>query len=162
MDQPSIAQIRSLPLVQEQEVPDSFIDENGHMNILRYIELGTGAAWRHLKSIATGEDYIADRGLSFFTVGHHIDYLGELRLGERLAVHTGFSERSDKAVRGLAAVLDLGRERVAALVEVKYVHIAMGPRRPVSMPEDVAAAIDADVEGHSWLAAATPGLRLSR
>lgn len=159
---PSLDQIRTLPREGGGTVPPEWIDQNGHMNILRYVEQASWAVWRGLGRFGAGEDYIAERGLSFFTVGQHIDYLGELREGEELAIHVGYVEQSDKALRGVAYVVDLARDRLACVFEATYVHVSMETRRAASVPEDVAAALAVQVAGCAWLAPYATGLSLQR
>ncbi|GGF50683.1 hypothetical protein GCM10011519_25800 [Marmoricola endophyticus] len=162
MTHPSYAEASSLPLVHEQTVPAEFIDQNGHMNIVHFFSLGSHGAWRRLQDLGMGEDYIERRGSSFFTVAHHIDYLSELREGQRLTVHSGVVERNDKAARSLALVLDPEHERLACALEVKVVHVSMETRRASTIPDDIAAALDTDVADHPWLVTHATGLTLAR
>lgn len=159
---PTYAQALTLPVVFDQVVTADFIDENGHMNISDYFRLGSWAPWRRLAELGMGEDYIGERGLSFFTVEHRIRYLAELRLGEPLTVHSAFVGRTDKAVHGVGIVLDREHERVACVLEVIYVHVSMTDRRSAPIPEDLGAALDADVAayGGGWLRASARGLTL--
>lgn len=162
MSHPSYAQSLTLPLVHSQSVPQEWIDENGHMNIGHYFSLGSRGTWRNLQAAGMGEDYIETRGFSFFTVAHHVEYLSELRLGQPLEVRAGIVERNEKVARSLSTILDPESERVACVLEVKVVHIDMGSRRVVAMPEDMAAGIDADVATHPWLVEHATGLTLTR
>lgn len=159
---PTYDEARSLPLAHEQTVPADWIDVNGHMNIAHFFSLGSLGAWVRLQEAGMGTDYIDTRGLSFFTVAHHVDYLSELRLDQPLEVRAGIVERNDKAARSLACVLDPDHQRVACVLEVKVVHVSMETRRVVPMPDDVAAGIDADIAAHPWLLAHAGGLTLAR
>lgn len=161
MSHPTYDEAMTLPLAHSQTVPEDFIDANGHMNIVHFFSLGSMGAWIRLQSVM-GTDYIERRGNSFFTVAHHIEYLSELRLGQRLEVRSGMVERNDKAARSLATVLDPEHERVACVLEVKVVHISMESRRASSIPDDIAAGIDADIAEHPWLLAHATGLTLAR
>lgn len=159
---PSVDQVRSLPSFFDQAVPPEFIDQNGHMNINDYFNLATWAPWKRLVELGVDDSYISDRGLSFFTVEHHIRYLGELRLGERFSIGTGFVGRSAKALLGAAFVLDHERDRLSCVLEVKYVHISIGTRRAVDLPDDVAALLDAEIAAHPWVADVATHLSLAR
>lgn len=162
MPHPTYAEASSLPLVHEQDVPTEFIDQNGHMNIVHFFSLGSLGAWKRLQELGMGEDYIETRGSSFFTVAHHVEYLSELREGQRLTVHAGVVERNAKAARSLAAVLDPENERVACVLEVKVVHVSMQTRRASDIPDDIAAFLDGDVADHPWLVTCATGLTLGR
>ncbi len=76
-------------------------------------------------------DYIAHRGLSFFTVEHHLRYLAEMRLGDRFTVRPQLLERSEKVLHALSYVLDETHDRLACVLEVSYVHVSMEDRRAV-------------------------------
>ena len=159
---PTPDQVRSLPAFFDQEVEDGFIDENGHMNITDYFRLGTWAPWLRLGELGMGELYIPERGFSFFTVEHHIRYLGELRHGQRFRVHAGFAGRTSKALHGISFVVDVARDVIACTLEEMYVHVSMETRRAVSIPEDVGAALDSEIAAHPWVADVASGLSLRR
>ncbi len=159
---PSIEQVLSLPATIDREVPESAIDENGHMNITEYFAVGAWGLWLAMKEGPMGEDYIAERGLSFFTVEHHLRYLAELRLGERYAVHASLVGRAGKAVQGVAYVVDRTHDRVACQMDIMYVHVDINARRAVPIPDDVAAILDAQVAQHPWLADIDSGVSLRR
>lgn len=158
---PTTEQVLALHTAVDATVPPDHVDENDHMNISHYFSAGSLAVW-DLTQRATGPDYIARRGLSFFTVEHRIAYLGELRLGERYTVHGALAGRTDKAVHGVGLVLDRERDRVACRMEVVYVHVDMAGRRATPIPDDVAAALDAEVDAHPWVAGLATGLSLRR
>ncbi|MDO9456438.1 thioesterase family protein [Nocardioides sp.] len=159
---PDIDQVRSLPAHFEMTVPDDYIDENGHMNITKYFELGAWAPWQRISELGAGEDYITERALSFFTVEHHIRYLGELRLGEPLSVRPALVARTGKALHAIAFVIDESRDKIACTMEVLYVHVSMETRRSVEIPDDVAAGLDGEIAERTWALGAATGLTLRR
>jgi acyl-CoA thioesterase FadM len=159
---PDIDQVRTLPAYFEMEVPDDYIDPNGHMNITKYFELGAWAPWERLGDFGAGLSYIGERQLSFFTVEHHIRYLGELRLGERFSVRPAFVGRTGKALHAIAFVVDEEHGRVACSMEIMYVHVSMESRRAVTVPDDVAAALDDEIAERAWAAEVATGLTLRR
>ena len=158
---PPIDRVRTLPAYFELTVPDDYIDENGHMNITRYFELGAWAPWKRLGEHGVDDAYIA-RGMSFFTVEHHIRYLGELRLGEPLSVRPAYVGRTNKALHGISFVVDESRDKIACTMEILYVHVSMETRRSVPIPDEVGASLDADIATTSWAADAATGLTLRR
>ena len=159
---PSLDLVRSLKAHTETTVPAEYIDENGHMNITRYFELGAWAPWTRLGELGMEADYIERRGLSFFTVEHHIRYLAELRLGEAFSVRSAFVARTGKAVHGITFVVDEERDRVACTMEIVYVHVSMDSRRAADIPDDVAAGLDAEIAERGWAADVATGLTLRR
>lgn len=159
---PSLDLVRSLPAQFDKTVPDDYIDENGHMNIARYFELGAWAAWTRLGELGIGEDYIPQRGLSFFTVEHHIRYLAELRLGEAFTVRSALVARTGKAVHGISFVVDEERDRIACAMELLYVHVSMESRRSAPIPDDVGDALDGEIAQRTWALDVATGLTLRR
>lgn len=162
IEQPTIDQVRTLPAYFEMTVPEDYIDENGHMNITRYFDLAARAPWQRVGELGVDAAYLTERGLSFFTVEHHIRYLGELRLGEPLSVRPAFVGRTGKALHGISFVVDEGRGEVACTMEVLYVHVSLASRRAVAMPDEVAAALDDEIARRQWAAASATGLVLRR
>ena len=159
---PTTAQVRTLPAPFTMTVPEDTIDENGHMNISAYFKYGSWAPWLRLGELGMGDDYIGRRGMSCFTVEHRIAYLGELRLGERFAVHTGFAGRTAKAIHSVSYVVDEEHDRLACTMEIVHVHVSMETRRAVAIPDDLTGPIDADIAAHPWVTEAATGLTLRR
>lgn len=142
---PTYDQVSELPLAHEGHVEESFIDENGHMNIGDYFHLTSSSLWRETRSFGVADDYISARGMSLFTVEQHIRYLGEMRLGDRLSVHNRFIARSGKVVHAMSFLLDQEKDRLACTMEISWVHVDMTSRRSVDLPEDIAAGFDAAI-----------------
>jgi acyl-CoA thioester hydrolase len=141
---PTYEQVDQLPRHLERTVPAEFIDENGHMNIGRYLELGGKALWQRCqRELGMPEDYIERRGLSTFTAEHHLTYHAELLEGHDVSVRVRLVERSAKAIHAVSLVVDETNRRLACTMESTAVHIDMASRRPVDFPGDVAALIDA-------------------
>lgn len=144
---PSYAQITELAAQIDQDVPPEFIDENGHMNIGRYLELGGDAIWRRCQTdLGMGIEHLTTRGLSTFTAEHHLTYLSEMLEGERVSVHVRLIDRSDKTLHLVSLIVNQTQQRIACVVEAMLVHIDMGPRRPTPFPDDVAELIDAELK----------------
>lgn len=140
---PTYEQIIELPAQLELAIPPEFIDENGHMNIGRYLELGGRALWKRCKhELGMGTEYLSERGMSTFSAEHHLTYLSEMLEGEQVSVHVRIIERSDKAMHAISLITNRSQQRLACVVEVVAVHIDMGPRRPTPFPDDIAALLD--------------------
>lgn len=164
---PATDDVRRLPAYVHPSaphtVPEDWADENGHMNIGHYFRLGSHATWHRMRALGMDEDYIGSRGHSFFVVEHRIAYLGELRPGQRYAVHGGLVAQAAKALHGAAFVLDEEHDRVACTLEVLYVHVSMETRRAAPIPADLAEAFAADIAAHAdWLGPVARGLSLQR
>lgn len=159
---PTIEQVRTLPAFFERPVPGDVIDDNGHMNISAYFRDGSWAAWNRLGELGMSEGYIPGRGLSFFTVEHHIRYVGELRLGERYSARPGFAGRTAKTLHAVTFFVDEEDAAIACIMEVMYVHVSMTTRRSVAIPDDLAATLDGEIAAHPWVADVATSLSLRR
>lgn len=140
---PTYDQVVELPAQISRSVPAEFIDENGHMNIGRYLLLGGEALWkRSLADLGMDEDYIPSRGMSTFTAEHHLQYFSEMLEGTDVSVRVRLLERSDKVFHAVSLVVDESQRRLSCVVEATIVHIDMTTRRPTPFPDDVAALLD--------------------
>lgn len=156
---PDFEVVAALPSYFAQEVPSEYVDMNGHMNITHYFSLGAWGPWKRMAELGMPEDYMVT-GQSFFTASHHISYLSELREGERFAVHAAFVDRTDKAVHSVGLVLDHTNRKVACVMEICHVHVSMETRRATSIPDWLAAPIDAEIATTPWVAAVATGINL--
>ena len=113
------------------------------MNIGDYFRLGSSALWN--RTIAAGVDdaYIETQKMSLFTAEQHIRYFSELRLGDKLSVHTRFLDRSTRAVHAMAFVVDREKDALACTLEAMLVHVSMEARSSVDMPDSIGASLDA-------------------
>jgi acyl-CoA thioester hydrolase len=141
---PTYDQVDQLPRHLEQTVPAEYIDENGHVNIGRYLELGGKALWRRCqRELGMPEDYIERRGFSTFTAEHHLTYHAELLEGQDVSVRVRLVDRSAKVLHAVCLIVDETNRRLACTMESTAVHVDMADRRPADFPDDVVALIDA-------------------
>lgn len=141
---PSLADIVSSRAAIEVSIPPEFIDVNGHVNVQHYLHLGTLGVGALLDLAGLDDAYRRDRGYSVFTRKHHVEYFHELLLGDRVSVHAFAVDRSRTTLHTVSYVVDPERERLAATVETMLVHVDLAARRPVPIPGDLAARIDAE------------------
>lgn len=162
---PTYDQVVELPSQVDLTVPPEFIDENSHVNIGRYLELGGTALWqRCLHDLGMPEDYITARGLSTFTAEHHLTYLSEILEREQVSVHVRLVDRSDKVLHALSLIVNRTQRRLACVMETTVVHVDMTTRRPAPFPDDVAELIDAGLKRDdlAWPAPVTGSMGIRR
>ncbi len=141
-----------LPAQIERTVPAEYIDENGHVNIGRYLELGGKGLWKRFQSeLGMPDSYISERRLSTFTAEHHIRYYSEILQGEDVSVHVRLLERSSRAAHAMSFIVNRTHRRLACTVEVSIVHVDMVHRRPTEFPDDVAELMDAALKTETEL-----------
>ena len=139
---PELSDITRSTAATRLVVPPEFIDVNGHMNVQHYLHVGTLGTGTLVAAVGIDDAYRRDRGRSVFTRRHVVDYVSELILGDQVSIHSFVIDRSTTAMHLMSYVLDLGRSRVAATVEILLVHVDLASRRPVPIEPVVAAALD--------------------
>lgn len=140
---PSVDKVRQLPTAIDWEVPERFIDENGHMSLPHYLSAAASTLWERQRVL--GLDTLLAGGISNFAAEQHVQFLSELRRGERFTGHTRFLARSSKAMHSVSYVVDSQRDRLSCIVQSVNVFVSMETRRPVDIPEHLAAGIDAEI-----------------
>jgi len=153
---PTYDQVLQLPALLEGSVTPDFIDANGHMNVRHYLDACARGADVLIRGAGIVDAYRNERRLGIFTAEHHIRYFGEMHEGGKFSVHTRFLDRSARAGHLISFLLDRDREALSCTVEITIVHVGMDSRRPVALPEDVAAAFDAAIRASDELSWPAP------
>ncbi len=76
-----------LLITVQRQIPQNWVDFNGHMNEAYYLQVFSQASDQLLTIIGVDEDYIA-RGKSYFTVQTHIYHLDEVHIGDNIIITT--------------------------------------------------------------------------
>lgn len=139
---PSFDQVRALPCAHEQVVPAHFADANGHMNIVRYMELHNEAAWKHMSQFGLGAEQALDGTAGSFEVEHHLRYLREVHVGDVVAVHFRLLGRSPRALHIMQLLLNITRCELANTLESTSLSVDLTTRRTVPFPARVSALLD--------------------
>lgn len=139
---PSFDQVRALPCAHEQVVPAHFADANGHMNIVRYMELHNAAAWKHMTQFGLGAEHALAGTAASFEVEHHLRYLREVHVGDLVAVHVRLLGRTTKALHVMQLLLNVTRRELANTLESTALSVDLMTRRTGPFPAPVAALLD--------------------
>jgi carnitine 3-dehydrogenase len=119
----------------KRQVPQSWLDYNGHMNEANYLAVFTQATDNLMAMFGADADYI-DRGLSYFTVETHIRHLDELTAGEQIVVNSQILEGAGKKLRMFHS-LETEDGRVAATGEHMLIHVSLETRAACEPSEPV-------------------------
>ncbi len=150
---PSAAQVRELEELAEHTIPPEWEDQNGHVNVQHYQTLYEIGGWPMLGRAGVDVDYFEKRQLGVFDLEHHVYYLSELHVGERVTVHGRFLGRNRKRLHGMIFIVNADRDELACTLEFVATSTNLRTRRTNEFPEDVLAGIDAlmDAEkGIEW------------
>jgi acyl-CoA thioester hydrolase len=148
---PSLEQVRALPCYLRRVVPEAYLDQNGHMNIQHYMGLYDEAGVPFLEGLGIDAAYVAERRLGVFDLETHLSYLAECHAGDRVAVHGRLLGRSAKRIHAVWFLVNETRGELSNIYEFVTSHADLEARRTAPFPDDVAARLDALLEGQADL-----------
>lgn len=163
MNQPTYADVATLPVSLEQSVPVAFEDINGHLNIRHYVGIASEGLDDSLVELGIPQMWPISAGQACFTAEHHMTYLAEVKTGDKISVRVRLLGRSERAAHVLVYLLDETHQRVSYVMEEIFLHVSMETRRTSPWPDDVAKAFDEKIAEHaalSWTAETSGSMAL--
>jgi acyl-CoA thioester hydrolase len=148
---PSIEHVRMLGTLVEYVVPPEWQDLNGHVNVRHYLDLYNIAGEAVFDQMGVSEDYFLKERRGFFDLEHHMWYLSELHVGDRVSVHTRYVARTAKRYQGLLIVVNMTRPAVASILEFVSTSANLASRRADEFPPQVAQRLDTLIAAHANL-----------
>lgn len=142
---PTVDQVRMLDPLASFTISDADTDANGHLNIVRYMQLHNDGGWAFFATLGLGEQEARDGSAGSFDVEHHIRYLREVHTGDVVSYHPRLLERSDKALRHVGFLVNDTTGAVANAMEVVCLSVDMATRRVTPWPEPVRTILDARI-----------------
>jgi acyl-CoA thioester hydrolase len=134
------------PVVRyEDVVRPEWIDSNGHMNLAYYVVIFDLATDKLYAVLGIGDAYREATGNSCFTAETHTLYEREVRLGERLHVHTWLLGVDAKRVHYFHELFHTDSGERSAAQELMALHIDMRIRRVAPFPDEQRAALESAV-----------------
>jgi acyl-CoA thioester hydrolase len=140
-----------LPVTHRAVIPEAYLDEMGHMNVMWYTHLFSQAAWGLFQMVGLDRAYFAAHGAGSFALAQHFRYLKEVRGGQHVTLRSRVLGRSAKRWHTIhfMTIDELGV--LAATAEVVSTHVDLTVRRSSPMPPGVTAAIDRLLAEHTRL-----------
>jgi len=135
----------------EGDVEPAWIDLNDHMNVAYYVlafDYGTDGLYDF---VGVGPDYMAATNCSMFALETHVNYLGELRLGERFRITTQLLGFDDKRLQYFSRMHHAEKGFLAATTELLSIHVDLSVRRAAPFPAKIAAWLEAIRAAHADL-----------
>lgn len=139
---PSVEQVRRLPLATRLVVPADWTDANGHLNIVSYMRIHNDGGWAYMARFGLGEQHAREGTAGCFDIEHHLHYLREVNASDTVALHIRVLERTDKALHLLHYLVNDTTDVLANTLEVVCLSVDMTARRSAPFPARVAARID--------------------
>jgi acyl-CoA thioester hydrolase len=134
------------PFVEHDDVVrPEWIDSNGHMNLAYYVVVFDLATDKLYAALGIGDAYREATGNSCFTAETHTVYEREVRLGDRLRVHSWLLGSDTKRLHYFHELFHAESGERSAVQELMALHIDMRSRRVALFPEAQRAALEAAV-----------------
>ena len=143
--------LTSLPVTHRAVIPDTYLDEMGHMNVMWYTHLFSESAWGLFQMVGLTESYFTANQAGSFALAQHFRYLKEVRAGQHVTLRGRVLGRTAKRWHTIHFMTIEGPDELAATAEVVSTHVDMTTRRSSPMPPAVVDAIDRLLAEHSRL-----------
>lgn len=115
-------------------IPQSVIDENGHVNNVAYLQwMQDAAAIHHPQAVG----YKPAENATWYAREHRIEYLLPAFLGEEIEVRTWLSEIRRVRGRRRYEFIRKSDGKVIVKGETDWVYVDAKTGRPIAIPEDV-------------------------
>ncbi len=124
----------------ECEVRPEWIDYNGHLTDSRYLQIFGDAGDALWRRCGVGESYRAT-GRAFFTVESHVNYVAEVRQGEKIGVTVRVLAVDPKRLH-VFQWLNRADGTLAATCEQMFVHVDTKAKKASPMPAEVLARFE--------------------
>jgi len=146
-----VVDVSELPITLQATVPEEYLDDMGHMNVMWYIHLFSRAAGEFFRLFGLTDDYFTAHQAGTFALEMHVRYLAEVRLGQRVVVRSRALGRSAKRFHFMHFMVHADSGVLAATEEAVGTHVDLRTRRTSPMPPEVAAALDRLIAEHRRL-----------
>lgn len=141
---PTVSQVLTLPRLLSAKVTDEFEDANGHLNVTGYLALHDQAAWPWLAALDM-DPSTSIRPHGLMDLEHHLRYLAEVHVGDQVAVHGQFLERSERRIHGLWYLVNMTRHQLSNTLEFVSVHVDLDRRSAADFGDETSAALDIQI-----------------
>ena len=135
----------------EGKVLPEWIDYNGHLNLAYYVLLFDYATDEFLDYIGLTEDFRAEQVCSTFAAEAHINYLRELKEGDKVRISTQLLDYDSKRFHYFHHMYHADEGYLAATTELLGLYMDMNSRRVAIMPESLQARLNDIKQAHSAL-----------
>ena len=152
----AISDVHRLPRLQELLVPVDYRDENEHMNVRFYMTIFDEADYPMISNLGLTPEFHIKHGTGGFDLEHHLHYLNEVLIGDRVAVYYRLLARSAKRIHYMMFLVNETRQNVAATFECVNSFANLVERKTTPYPPDIAARIDAVLVQHQRLIWSAP------
>jgi acyl-CoA thioester hydrolase len=137
-----------LPVTYQATIPEEYMDDMAHMNVMWYVHLFDRATWRFFASLGMSLDYFDEYDTGAFALEQHTRYLAEVRQEQMVILRTRAIGRSIKRFHFMQFMIIEDSSVLAATTELIGVHIDCATRRSSPLPDHIAGAFDRLIAEH--------------
>ena len=148
--------VRQLPITYQQQIPESYLDEMGHMNVMWYTHLFSQAMGGAFELIGLNWDELAKTQNGTFALEAHVRYLAEVHVGHNVSVHSRVVGRSERRFYLMHFMINEDRDNVAATFENLGTFVDLKVRRTAAIPQPISDNLDAMFAKHESLSWPAP------
>lgn len=147
----SLEHVRSCDLLLTVEIPVSYQDENGHMNVRHYLSIFDDAGYPLVATLGMTPEFHKEHGTGGFDLEHHIHFLREVHVGDRVSVYARLVGASAKRIHYMMFMVNETRETLAAVFECVNSFADLRVRRTAPYPPALMEAINQMLARHQAL-----------
>lgn len=133
----SPADLTDLPLLNTVTIPEDYLDEMGHMNIMYYIHIFDRAAWELFTDLGLSLEYLEAHNAGMFALKQFIQYWAEVHVEETVSVYGRVLGVSERRVHFMMFMVNNTQDRIAATFEVLGSYADLTTRRTAPLPDDM-------------------------
>ena len=143
--------LTALPITHRVVIPDDYLDEMGHMNVMWYTHLFSLGAWGLFQMVGLNREYFEANHTGSFAMAQHFKYMKEVRAGQHVTIRSRVLGRSAKRWHSIHFMSIDELDALAATSEGVHTHVDMNVRRSSPMPPAITEAIDGLLAKHTNL-----------
>jgi acyl-CoA thioester hydrolase len=133
------------PACLRMTVPESYRDQNGHMNMRWYVAIFDEAGDSLYLRLGLTPDYHRQHATGTFDLEHHTHFISEVNPGDRVAVYVRLVAHSVKRFHYLMFMVNETRGTLAAIFECLNAFADLTVRKTAPFPPEIASKIAAGV-----------------
>src|SRR5262249_47943997 len=150
--------LASLPVTYRAAIPDGFLDEFGHVNVMWYTHLFTEGAGGLFQMVVFPRQHLEANRAGTFALGQHFRYLKEVRLGQHVTLRSRVLGRTARRWHTIHFMTIDELDVLAATAEVVSTYVDMTVRRSAPKPATLTDANERLSAEHASLDKEPPGL----
>lgn len=147
----NVDDVRMLPATHRATIPESYLDDMGHMNVMWYTHLFSQAMGGAFETIGLQWDRITETNHGTFALEAHIRYLAEVRVGQNVTIHSRVVGRSEKRFYLMHFMVNEDRDNVASTFENIGTFVNLSIRRTAPIPDKISENLQALFDEHQAL-----------